>query len=53
MCGRYWLVTPADVLSSRFRVRGERVPLVPRWNAAPGQELPVVHARRRAEADGS
>lgn len=42
MCGRYWLVTPADVLASRFRVRGERVPLLPRWNAAPGQDLPVV-----------
>ncbi len=44
MCGRYWLVTPADVLASRFRVRGERVPLVPRWNAAPGQDLPIVRA---------
>lgn len=42
MCGRYWLVTPADVLASRFRVRGERAPLLPRWNAAPGQDLPVV-----------
>lgn len=44
MCGRYWLVTPFDVLASRFHVRGERTPLVPRWNAAPGQELPVVRA---------
>jgi len=42
MCGRYWLVTPFDVLASRFHVRGERMPLVPRWNAAPGQDLPVV-----------
>jgi putative SOS response-associated peptidase YedK len=42
VCGRYWLVTPFDVLASRFHVRGERAPLVPRWNAAPGQELPVV-----------
>ena len=49
MCGRYWLVTPADVLASRFRVRGERVPLLPRWNAAPGQDLPVV---RFDAADG-
>lgn len=44
MCGRYWLVTPFDVLASRFHVRGERARLVPRWNAAPGQELPVVRA---------
>lgn len=42
MCGRYWITTPADALVSRFRVRGERVPLLPRWNAAPGQDLPVV-----------
>jgi putative SOS response-associated peptidase YedK len=42
VCGRYWIVTPADVLASRFRVRGELPPLLPRWNAAPGQELPVV-----------
>jgi putative SOS response-associated peptidase YedK len=45
MCGRYWLVTPFDVLASRFHVRGEPRPLVPRWNAAPGQDLPVVTAR--------
>ncbi len=47
MCGRYWLVTPADLLTSRFRVRGERVPIAPRWNAAPGQDLPVVRADPR------
>ncbi len=48
MCGRYWLVTPLDVLASRFHVRGERIPLVPRWNAAPGQDLPVVRLDERA-----
>jgi putative SOS response-associated peptidase YedK len=42
VCGRYWLVTPADVLASRFRLRGELPPVLPRWNAAPSQELPVV-----------
>jgi putative SOS response-associated peptidase YedK len=42
MCGRYWITSPADVLISRFRVRGEPAPLRPRWNAAPGQDLPVV-----------
>jgi putative SOS response-associated peptidase YedK len=42
MCGRYWIISPADVLISRFRVRGEATPLHPRWNAAPGQDLPVV-----------
>ena len=47
MCGRYWLVTPADVLASRFRVRGERVPLLPRWNAAPGAGPARRPLRRR------
>ncbi len=42
MCGRYWIASPADALISRFRVRGEPAPLRPRWNAAPGQDLPVV-----------
>src|SRR5450756_975433 len=42
MRGRYWLTSPADVLISRFRVRGEATPLHPRWNAAPGQDLSVV-----------
>ena len=49
MCGRYWLVTPTDVLASRFRVRGERTPLLPRWNAAPGQDLPVVRLDARTK----
>jgi putative SOS response-associated peptidase YedK len=48
VCGRYWLVTPSDVLASRFHVRGERAPLVPRWNAAPGQDLPVVRLDPKA-----
>jgi putative SOS response-associated peptidase YedK len=48
VCGRYWLVTPFDVLASRFHVRGERRPLVPRWNAAPGQDLPVIRADAQA-----
>lgn len=42
MCGRYWITSPADVLISRFRVSGEAIPLRPRWNAAPGQDLPVI-----------
>ncbi len=42
-------MTPTDVLASRFHVRGERVPLLPRWNAAPGQDLPVVRADPRVK----
>lgn len=40
MCGRYTLFTPADELAERF---GTETPdLDPRYNCAPGQELPVV-----------
>jgi len=49
MCGRYWITTPADVLISRFRVRGEATPVHPRWNAAPGQELPVIRIAAAGE----
>ncbi len=49
MCGRYWITSPADVLISRFHVRGEAVPLRPRWNAAPGQELAVIHLADEGE----
>ncbi len=49
MCGRYWITSPADVLISRFRVRGEATPLHPRWNAAPGQELPVIRLAAAGE----
>ncbi|WP_251343768.1 SOS response-associated peptidase [Haloplanus halophilus] len=40
MCGRYTLFTPAEELAGRF---GTAVPdLEPRYNCAPGQDLPVV-----------
>ena len=43
MCGRYSLFTPPDRLAERF---GVSVPddFPPRYNAAPGQQLPVVTA---------
>jgi putative SOS response-associated peptidase YedK len=53
MCGRYWITSPADALISRFRVAGERIPLLPRWNAAPGQDLPVVRNTERSAGAGA
>jgi putative SOS response-associated peptidase YedK len=53
MCGRYWITSPADVLISRFRVRGEPAPLRPRWNAAPGQDLPVVRLSESGAGAGA
>jgi putative SOS response-associated peptidase YedK len=41
MCGRYTLFTPAAELAERFDVEPPR-DLQPRYNCAPGQELPVV-----------
>ena len=43
MCGRYGLAiaNPAD-LQPRFQVEGLPEPVEPRFNAAPGQALPVV-----------
>ncbi|ELZ34521.1 hypothetical protein C474_02411 [Halogeometricum pallidum JCM 14848] len=41
MCGRYSLFTPAEELEARFGAEFEAPP-EPRYNCAPGQELPVV-----------
>ncbi|KTG30753.1 SOS response-associated peptidase [Haloferax profundi] len=41
MCGRYTLFTPPEDLRERFGAEPTR-PLEPRYNCAPGQELPVV-----------
>ena len=41
MCGRYTLFTPPDDLEERFGARFAHSP-EPRYNAAPGQRLPVV-----------
>ncbi|XVH33016.1 SOS response-associated peptidase [Haloferacaceae archaeon DSL9] len=41
MCGRYTLTTPASELEDRFGATFDRPP-EPRYNCAPGQELPVI-----------
>jgi putative SOS response-associated peptidase YedK len=41
MCGRYSLFTPAEELEERFGASFPR-PVEPRYNCAPGQQLPVV-----------
>jgi len=47
MCGRYSLFTPPEELADRFDVTVEAYE--PRYNAAPGQSLPVI-ADRNSEA---
>jgi len=41
MCGRYYLISPAEIVATRFHA-GEPPPLRPRYNLAPQQEAPVV-----------
>ncbi len=41
MCGRYTLCTAPERLRERFEAEPDR-PLEPRYNCAPGQELPVI-----------
>jgi putative SOS response-associated peptidase YedK len=42
MCGRYTLSTPIEALEQRFHARLPREVLVPTYNAAPSQALPVI-----------
>lgn len=50
MCGRYTLAAPSDELVEVFEVPEPSFELVPRYNLAPGQDVPVVgedrHGRR-------
>ncbi|WP_226480454.1 SOS response-associated peptidase [Natrinema amylolyticum] len=42
MCGRYTLVAEQDDLEARFDARFRDADFPPRYNMAPGQELPVI-----------
>jgi len=42
MCGRYSLTTKADLLAHRFRISSVPPDLRPRFNIAPGQDVPVI-----------
>jgi putative SOS response-associated peptidase YedK len=41
MCGRYSLV-PTENLAERFEIADQQLPLLPRYNVAPSQPMPVV-----------
>jgi putative SOS response-associated peptidase YedK len=41
MCGRYYLISPAELVATRFHA-GNPPPFRPRYNLAPQQEAPVV-----------
>ena len=47
MCGRYSLGTELGPVLARFGVEPPAFPWQPRWNIAPGQEVPVVKAADR------
>jgi len=42
MCGRFSLITPARIVGERFRADLPEQPFLPKYNAAPGQPLPVI-----------
>ena len=42
MCGRYTLSTPTEALEQRFHAVLSRETLMPTYNAAPSQALPVI-----------
>lgn len=42
MCGRYTQTKAEEILRKRFRLSRVEMPVVPRFNLAPGQDAPVV-----------
>ncbi len=42
MCGRYFDNVPRDEIAAAFRVNPGQLELEPRYNVAPGQDVPVV-----------
>ena len=42
MCGRYYLLSPADLLKPRFVLDFEPGAIPPRYNIAPTQDAPVI-----------
>jgi len=50
MCGRYKVSTPGDELWESFDVHGEDMPpLVPRFNVAPTDRVPVIRFSHKGE----
>lgn len=49
MCGRYMLTSPVDALRQLFRFE-QRPNLMPRYNIAPTQDVPIVRLTRDAAA---
>jgi putative SOS response-associated peptidase YedK len=46
MCGRYALSTPPEVLAELLRIHSIHLALLPRYNIAPTQDVPVVRQGR-------
>src|SRR3984893_16819879 len=42
MCGRYAITTAPETILRLFRIAGAAPNLPPHYNAAPGQDLPVI-----------
>jgi len=49
MCGRYTVSTPGDELWESFDLHGEQLPLIPRFNIAPTQPVPIIRTPHQLE----
>ena len=49
MCGRYTVSTPGDELWESFDLHGEQLPLIPRFNVAPTQPVPIIRTQNKLE----
>ncbi|MGH6952942.1 MAG: SOS response-associated peptidase [Alphaproteobacteria bacterium] len=52
MCGRYSITMPVEAMRRLFRITGELPALLPRFNVAPGQAVPIVRPAEGEAADG-
>jgi len=50
MCGRYSITMPVEAMRRLFRITGELPALLPRFNVAPGQAVPIA---RLAEGEAT
>lgn len=47
MCGRYAITSPPEAIARLFSLGGPLLNLRPRFNAAPGQDLPIIRRESR------
>jgi putative SOS response-associated peptidase YedK len=51
MCGRYAITSPPEAIARLFALGGPLLNLRPRYNAAPGQDLPIIRRQAKGERE--